>query len=103
MGSLPHWLSAWLERVADREGRPVPDLAMMRMAQPQVLPAPATGDSSFTVLFALGLDIVLLAGKAIAAALTGSAALFAETLHTAADATNGVMPYRRDAVPRGAA
>jgi cation diffusion facilitator family transporter len=46
------------------------------------------------VVFALSLDIVLVAGKAIAAALTGSAALFAETSHRAADATNGVMLYR---------
>src|SRR5436190_444475 len=39
MRSLPRWLSAWLERLADREGRPVPDLAMLRMVQPQMLPA----------------------------------------------------------------
>jgi len=94
MRTLPRWLSTWLERLAEREGRPVPDLAMLRMVQPQVLPAAPGGDSAFTVLFALSLDIVLVAGKAVAAALTGSAALFAETLHTAADATNGVMLYR---------
>jgi cation diffusion facilitator family transporter len=94
MRALPRWLSAWLERLADREGRPVPDLAMLRMVQPQVLPPAPGGDSAFTVVFALSLDLVLVAGKAVAAALTGSAALFAETLHTAADATNGVMLYR---------
>ena len=94
MRSMPGWLSAWLERLADRRGRPVPDLAMLRMVRPQVLPLAPRGDSAFTVVFALSLDIVLLAGKAVAAALTGSAALFAETLHTAADATNGVMLYR---------
>jgi len=67
---------------------------MLRMVQPQVLPTPPGGDSAFTVVFALSLDLVLVAGKAVAAALTRSAALFAETLHTAADATNGVMLYR---------
>ena len=39
MRSLPRWVSAWLERLANREGRRVPDLAMLRMVQPQVLPA----------------------------------------------------------------
>jgi len=94
MRSLPRWLNVWLERLAERQGRPVPDLAMLRMVQPHVLPAAPGGDSASTVVFALSLDIVLVAGKAVAAALTGSAALFAETLHTAADATDGVMLYR---------
>ena len=50
MRTLPRWLSTWLERLAEREGRPVPDLAMLRMVQPQVLPAAPGGDSAFTVL-----------------------------------------------------
>ena len=63
MRSLPRWVSAWLERLADREGLRVPDLAMLRMVQPQVLPAVPGGDSAFTVLFALSLDLVLVAGR----------------------------------------
>ncbi len=94
MRPLPRWLSVWLGPLAELEGRPAPDLTMLRMVQPQVLPAAPEGDSASTVLFALSLDLLLVAAKAVAAVLTGSAALLAETLHTAADATNGVMLYR---------
>jgi cation diffusion facilitator family transporter len=46
-----------------------------------------------SVLFALGANLAIAAAKGIAAALTGSPALFAETLHTVADAGNEVLLY----------
>jgi cation diffusion facilitator family transporter len=51
-------------------------------------------DASLTsVLAALAANTVIAIAKGIAAALTGSAALFAETLHTIADAGNEVFLY----------
>ena len=44
-----------------------------------------------SVLAALAANLVIALAKGIAAALTGSAALFAETLHTVADAGNEVL------------
>jgi hypothetical protein len=45
--------------------------------------APAGGtDSLGTVAVAIGADLAMLVAKAVAAALTGSAGLFAETLHS---------------------
>ncbi len=54
-------------------------------------PATETGESLSSVLFALGANLTLAAAKGLAAALTGSSALFAETLHTLADAGNEVF------------
>ena len=49
-------------------------------------------DGSLTsVLAALAVNLTIAAAKGIAAALTGSSALFAETLHTVADAGNEVF------------
>src|SRR3954454_20761245 len=46
-----------------------------------------------SVLAALAANVVIATAKGVAAALTGSAALFAETLHTVADAGNEVFLY----------
>ena len=64
MRPLPRWLSVWLGPLAELEGRPAPDLTMLRMVQPQVLPTAPEGDSASTVLFALSLDLLLVAAKA---------------------------------------
>lgn len=54
--------------------------------------APAGGtDSLGTVAVAIGADLAMLVAKAVAAALTGSAALFAETLHSLADSNNQLL------------
>jgi cation diffusion facilitator family transporter len=50
-------------------------------------------DSLTSVLAALAANSTIAVAKGIAAALTGSAALFAETLHTVADAGNEVFLY----------
>ena len=55
--------------------------------------APETAESMRSVLAALAANTVIATAKGIAAALTGSAALFAETLHTVADAGNEVLLY----------
>jgi cation diffusion facilitator family transporter len=47
----------------------------------------------FSVLVALAANLGIATAKGIAAALTGSAALFAETLHSVADAGNEVLLY----------
>ena len=60
---------------------------------------PATGaerarDESFgSVMVALAANTTIAVAKGIAAALTGSPALLAETLHTTADAGNEVFLY----------
>jgi cation diffusion facilitator family transporter len=48
-------------------------------------------DSLLSVLAALAANVAIAVAKGVAAALTGSAALFAETLHTIADAGNEVL------------
>jgi cation diffusion facilitator family transporter len=51
-------------------------------------------DPSLTsILAALAANTVIAVAKGVAAAMTGSAALFAETLHTVADAGNEVLLY----------
>jgi cation diffusion facilitator family transporter len=50
-------------------------------------------ESLFSVLAALAANIAIAAAKGIAAALTGSPALLAETFHTIADAGNEVLLY----------
>ena len=51
-------------------------------------------DESFrSVLAALAANMAIAIAKGIAAALTGSAALFAETLHTVADTGNEVLLF----------
>jgi len=37
-----------MERLAEQQGRPVPDLAMLRMVQPRCCRPGARGDSAFT-------------------------------------------------------
>jgi cation diffusion facilitator family transporter len=49
------------------------------------------GQSLGTVAIAMGADLAMFAAKAAAAALTGSAALFAETLHSLADTGNQLL------------
>jgi cation diffusion facilitator family transporter len=58
-------------------------------------PPSASGDdgSMRSVLAALAANTAIATAKGIAAALTGSAALLAETLHTVADAGNEVLLY----------
>ena len=51
----------------------------------------ASGESLGTVAIAIGADLAMFAAKAIAAVLTGSAALFAETLHSLADTGNQLL------------
>lgn len=54
----------------------------------------APRDASLTSIFAaLAANTAIAVAKGVAAALTGSAALFAETLHTIADAGNEVFLY----------
>lgn len=48
-------------------------------------------DSRATVVIAMGADLAMFAAKAAAAALTGSAALFAETVHSLADTGNQLL------------
>ena len=67
-------------------------------------PARVNGDRSSlrSVLAALAANTAIATAKGIAAALTGSAALFAETLHTIADAGNEVFLFialRRSRLP----
>jgi cation diffusion facilitator family transporter len=52
-----------------------------------------TGDTESlgTVAIAIGTDLAMAVAKAVAAALTGSAALFAETLHSLADTGNQLL------------
>jgi cation diffusion facilitator family transporter len=50
-----------------------------------------SGESLATVAVATGTDLAMLAATATAAALTGSAALFAETLHSLADTGNQLL------------
>jgi cation diffusion facilitator family transporter len=68
----------------------------------QPTPAADERDSVRSVLAALAANLAIATAKGIAAALTGSAALFAETLHTIADAGNEVflvVAVRRSARP----
>src|SRR4051794_20300228 len=55
--------------------------------------SPESAESLRSVLTALAANVTIAMAKGIAAALTGSAALFAETLHTVADAGNEVLLY----------
>jgi len=57
------------------------------------VPAQERDESLGSVLFALGANLAIAGAKGTAAALTGSPALFAETLHTLADAGNEVLLY----------
>jgi len=58
------------------------------------VPSAARADDSFTsVLAALAANTAIAAAKGMAAALTGSPALFAETLHTIADTGNEVLLF----------
>jgi cation diffusion facilitator family transporter len=62
-------------------------------------------ESLLSVLAALAANLTIAVAKGVAAALTGSAALFAETLHTVADAGNEVLLWiavRRSARPADA-
>jgi cation diffusion facilitator family transporter len=52
---------------------------------------PGGSESLGTVAIAMGADLAMFAAKAAAAALTGSAALFAETLHSLADTGNQLL------------
>ena len=52
---------------------------------------PGGGESLGTVAIAIGADLAMFAAKAVAAALTGSTALFAETLHSLADTGNQLL------------
>lgn len=54
---------------------------------------PEAAESLRSVLAALAANLTIATAKGIAAALTGSAALFAETLHTVADAGNEVLLF----------
>ena len=65
-----------------------------------------TGDSTLTVLVALGANVLIAIAKTVAAAFTGSASLVAEAAHSWADSGNEVfllVAERRAATPRDAA
>jgi cation diffusion facilitator family transporter len=65
----------------------------------------ATKASTRTVVVAVAVNIAIAAAKAIAAALTGSAALWAETAHSVADTGNEVLLFiglRRSGRPKDA-
>jgi cation diffusion facilitator family transporter len=62
------------------------------MREPDVSAAPRD-ESLASVLVALAANFTIAVAKGTAAALTGSPALFAETLHTVADAGNEVLLY----------
>jgi cation diffusion facilitator family transporter len=68
---------------------------MTASTPPQVAAAAAVGrdESLASVLVALAANTAIATAKGIAAALTGSPALLAETLHTVADAGNEVFLY----------
>jgi cation diffusion facilitator family transporter len=51
----------------------------------------ASDESLLSVLVALAANVMIAIAKGVAAALTGSAALFAETLHTVADTGNEIL------------
>jgi cation diffusion facilitator family transporter len=51
------------------------------------------GNTMLSVLVALAANLSIATAKGVAAALTGSAALFAETLHSVADAGNEILLY----------
>jgi cation diffusion facilitator family transporter len=61
------------------------------MSAPAGAPAPDADESIVSVLAALAANSAIATAKGIAAALTGSPALLAETLHTIADAGNEVF------------
>jgi cation diffusion facilitator family transporter len=58
-----------------------------------VRPPTAAGESLRTVIIALSTNVVMVVAKAAAAAVTGSPALFAETLHSLADTGNEVLLF----------
>ena len=62
-------------------------------APPSQTPARAQDESLTSVLVALAANTAIAIAKGAAAALTGSPALLAETLHTVADAGNEVFLY----------
>jgi cation diffusion facilitator family transporter len=65
----------------------------------------ATEASTRTVVVAVAVNIAIAAAKALAAALTGSAALWAETAHSVADTGNEVLLFiglRRSGRPKDA-
>jgi cation diffusion facilitator family transporter len=66
---------------------------MVRSAMRSAAPPEAPDESLGSVLVALAANTVIAIAKGTAAALTGSPALFAETLHTVADAGNEVFLY----------
>jgi cation diffusion facilitator family transporter len=53
--------------------------------------AASSSESLGTVAIAIGADLAMFAAKVVAATLTGSAALFAETLHSLADTGNQLL------------
>jgi cation diffusion facilitator family transporter len=87
-----------------REGGPrVATKALARHSD--AMSATARDESLGSVLVALAANTTIAVAKATAAALTGSPALFAETLHTVADAGNEVLLYvaiRRSGQPADA-
>jgi cation diffusion facilitator family transporter len=66
-------------------------VAAMGTVEPD--PGPTADESLGSVLAALAANVAIALAKGLAAALTGSPALLAETLHTVADAGNEVFLY----------
>jgi hypothetical protein len=86
-GNIPallRWSLAVLKASAGRRNR----LAIRRHYAAE---GAGGGESLGTVAIAMGADVAMFAAKAAAAALTGSAALFAETLHSLADTGNQLL------------
>jgi len=79
--------------VPNRRTRPAP-LGLAAVAKRDSTRDGNARDASLTSVFAaLAANTAIAIAKGVAAALTGSAALFAETLHTVADAGNEVFLY----------
>src|SRR3954468_3188744 len=80
-------------------------MSMSDRESPVASVATASDESLGSVLAALAANTTIALAKGVAAALTGSPALFAETLHTIADAGNEGLLYtaiRRSRHPAGA-
>jgi cation diffusion facilitator family transporter len=80
------WGENEARHIGDRAGLP-----SARVASPPVAAPNGTDESTTSVLAALAANGTIAVAKGVAAALTGSPALFAETLHTVADAGNEIL------------
>jgi cation diffusion facilitator family transporter len=74
------------------------------VSDPRVVPArDAGGESTLTVLMAFGANLLIAAAKSVAAAVTGSASMVAEAIHSWADTGNEIFLLVADRRARGPA